>query len=641
MTSRWRTLSRLLPALLMLAFAVALGAVPAQAQAGTLSDDGGAEWRREQPEPPEPEPGVAKPAWQVGLGKVGDVEFYAPNRGALITAGNGSTVPAGVWLYNGLRWRELATRCGASDGRIAWAGPDEFWTVSDGRPGQAPSPQGLQPPIEDDTLCRFRAEPPTHPKFEIVGSYATPAFLSNSYEAMDAASCLSANDCWFGGGPLTPPAKGAFQLHWNGREVVREPYLPEGHEVAAMAAFEGDLYESLLLRSSDWQETEGVETPVLRRIVGEGEPITYETKLDPPRYAPPIYGPGQSQLSLESLRLSADEDGLWAATGERASEAPNNESPGVTVTRYSRTQYVQGSGEYVTEEAPSWSTPVGPESHPSGVERFGEEESVTSIAAEPGTHAAWLALDTVGDERQPSATASARLARVQANGEVSDELVLPENAKPLGPTGAGAHLACPAEHDCWLVTSQGWLFHLSVAGEAVAGPPDSAFAEEPGELPITFRPLDESIPQTVLDTVPEEQTAKDETVNTAAIKPVPAEPFLRVPVALLTHMRSRLIRGTTLQLSFHLAVKARVQLLAERRGHVVAKTAVETLGAGNRKLLLRLNRKRWPTSLKLKTRNLAPLPTVSTLESGSETDAVSTSERLPARLGSSAWNALG
>jgi hypothetical protein len=638
MTRNTRALKLLLAVLALMAFVSVAAGV---AQASPLSDDSGAEWRREQPEPPEPEPGVEKPAFQVGLGKVGDIAFYSPNRGALITAGNGSTVPAGVWLYNGIRWRELATECGATDGRIAWSGPDEFWTVSDGRPGQAPNPQGLLPPLQDDTLCRFRAEPPEHPKFEIVGSYATLGFLSNSYEAMHAAACLSANDCWFGGEPLTAPAKGAFQLHWNGSNVVSEPYIEDGHTIAGMAPFEGNLYESLLLRSSDWEATQSSESTPLRRIVGEGEPVSYETKLDPPRLAPPLYGPGEAQVSLDSLRVSSDEDGLWAAAGPSPTESGGREAPGVTVTRYSRTQYVPAQGEYLTEESPSWTTLVGPESSPTGVERFGEEEAVTSIAAEPGTHAAWIALDTTLDEQKPNSTAPARLVRVEADGHVGDEVLLPENSRPLGPTGAAAHLACPAQHDCWLVTSQGWLFHLSVAGEAVEGPADSAFAEAPEEQPITSRPSDESTPQTELNTQPEQDALKDETANEASITPVLAEPFLRVPVPLLTHMRSHLIHGTTLELTFHLAVKAHVQLIAKRHGRVVAKTVQLTLGAGNRKLLLHLNRKRWPTGLSLKTHNLAPLPTVSTRESGSQTNAVSTSERLPARLGPSGWNARG
>ncbi len=81
---------------------------------------------------------------------------------------------------------------------------------------------------------------------------------------------------------------------------------------------------------------------------------------------------------------------------------------------------------------------------------------------------------------------------------------------------------------------------------------------------------------------------------------------------LLSHLRSRVLGGSTLQLSFHLAVKARLRLLAKRKRTVVAKTPTRTLNAGNRRLLLRLDRRRWPTKLDLQTHALAPLPTVST-----------------------------
>ena len=95
-----------------------------------------------------------------------------------------------------------------------------------------------------------------------------------------------------------------------------------------------------------------------------------------------------------------------------------------------------------------------------------------------------------------------------------------------------------------------------------------------------------------------------------------------MPVALLSNIRSRLVHGTTLELSFHLAVKARVRLLAKRRKRVVASSPTRTLAAGNRKLLLRLDRQRWPTSLNLQTHALARLPTVSTR--GAATTTVST-----------------
>ncbi len=81
-------------------------------------------------------------------------------------------------------------------------------------------------------------------------------------------------------------------------------------------------------------------------------------------------------------------------------------------------------------------------------------------------------------------------------------------------------------------------------------------------------------------------------------------------------IRSKLVHGTTLQVSFHLAVKARVRLLAKRRKQVVAATAMRTFSAGNRRLLLRLDRRRWPTKLDLQTHALAKLPTVSTTSAG-------------------------
>jgi hypothetical protein len=116
-------------------------------------------------------------------------------------------------------------------------------------------------------------------------------------------------------------------------------------------------------------------------------------------------------------------------------------------------------------------------------------------------------------------------------------------------------------------------------------------------------------------------------------------PETRIPVALLTHMRARLVRGTTLELSFHLAVKARLRLIAKRRARVVASTPKLTFKAGNRKLLLSLDRRRWPTKLDLQSHALAPLPTVSTRSSGVGT--VSTRAAFPYASGAlGGWSAL-
>ncbi len=77
-------------------------------------------------------------------------------------------------------------------------------------------------------------------------------------------------------------------------------------------------------------------------------------------------------------------------------------------------------------------------------------------------------------------------------------------------------------------------------------------------------------------------------------------------------MHSRL-KGTTLQLSFHLAVKTRVRLLAKRGRRVIAKTAAQVFKAGTRTLSLRLNPHLWPNKLDLETHALAKLPVVSSV----------------------------
>ena len=84
---------------------------------------GAQEWRSEQPVAA----GIGVP---VGIGEIGDVEFWAPNRGMLITAGN-EGIPAGLFAYDGSGWYRYSTVCGGHAGRIAWAGPDDFWTISD------------------------------------------------------------------------------------------------------------------------------------------------------------------------------------------------------------------------------------------------------------------------------------------------------------------------------------------------------------------------------------------------------------------------------------------------------------------------------------------------------------------------------
>ncbi len=602
-------------ALFLATVVLALGAGSLAAVAHADESDGGAAWRLEQPLPPEL-PNGQKSTIPIGLGKIGDIEFWAPNRGLLITAGNPETIPPSIWAYNGVAWHELAEVCGASDGRIAWAGPEEFWTVSDGRTGQADS-EG-NPPLADNTLCHFAGG-------QVVASYASLAFLPTSYQVMSGAACLGPEDCWFGGEPLPDGRVGAFHLHWNGHALSAEPG-PQGHAVGDMRRFGSHLYESVRISSSD--QLSELEPPTEPSVVHKIEPNGIEptfVSLFPvdslvegePRL--PIYSAGESPEALDFPHLSSDEQALWAASDP--TREPHESTLGeVTVLR-------DTPGE-------RWSQVIGASTDPEGANPFTKEagespsnELVESIAAEPtgaqkdaeDVEHAWLALSS-RENTQKGALASAMVARLSSTGAVSERQTLPstqEAREGVAPKGTAAKIACPAVHDCWMATSDGWLFHLAPEDERrLPEDTDPAFSGL-----ITYRPPDEGVPATVPDAPPEDDSGLLGEAPAAAVKFVEtkASNESRITVPLLSAVHTRLVKGTTLELRFRLAVRARVRLLAERHKHVVASTATRTLAAGNRELLLRLDRDRWPTKLNLKTQALAPLPTVSLRAPGNDT----------------------
>jgi hypothetical protein len=631
-------------ALLLLLIILAMCASAATASAEGLTDVGGAEWHVEQPPAPEPPVGVEGAKVPVGLGRVGDIEFEAPDRGALITAGNGSTVPPGVWTYNGAAWHELSTFCGASDraangaglvgrGRIVWAGPDEFWTISDGRPGQAAEGLGQLPPLEDNTLCHFALNAGTG-QLEIVGSYASLAFQSTSYQAMDAGACVSPTDCWFGGDTLPAPAVGSFQLHWNGATLTRQPYINEGHQIGDMAAYEGRVIASVRVKPGDpVVKKEGIvgEVPALHAITTEESLEPFESILELP-----LLQLGEFPSALDYLHLSGDEDALWGAAAPARELPAESKEAGTTILRYSRTQFSPESHEYTSQELPSWQQVLGPcpagsacEAEPPSQNPFGTQVA-TSIAAEPATHSAWVAVDSKQDAERPSPASFASVARLTADGSISDRLQLPLAGEPYGAKGGSEQIACPAPADCWMVSTQGWLFHLSTpeAREHPAVNTEPAFS---GTYLVHERPPDEGVPQENSVALVEGNAGEQEQGPPETKAKEEPTPFVRVTVPLLSRVHTHLVHGTTLELTFHLSVKARVRLLAKRKTKVVASTPMRVFKAGNHSLLLALNAKRWPTKLALQTHALAPLKTVSTRESNVGT--VSTGLSFPAKSG--------
>ncbi|MDR9372828.1 hypothetical protein Q5424_27255, partial [Conexibacter sp. JD483] len=538
----------------------------------------GATWHFAPAAAPPPPAGVAPSPFPAQLGTVGDIEFWAPNRGLLISGGN-QFVPAGLYAWDGVSWHQLSTVCGSPKGRIAWAGPDEFWTISDQRPGQAGGAFGPAQ-FERVSLCHFAGG-------RVVGSYALPLGQQDSYQPLNAAACRAPDDCWFGGERAV--GGGGFHLHWDGSSVTAV-VSPQDQPIAAMATFLGRVYESVRLGQAD---AGAAEAPALLHALVPDDPDGLFRPLRPisddcpggfcpqlPSYGRDAAGRPVEPATLDGLVLSGDRAAPGAG-GQLWALAPANGATSVPAGR--------GAGHplVLRQHDDAWQQVVP------DAAQLAADDDPRAIAAEPGADAAWLTLRSSDGVAHVARLSSADAGATWTVG--ARALLGPD--QQVGARGAAGPLACPAPDDCWLATDRGWLFHLT-DGTPLARDSDPAFAGV-----IDDRPPDNGVPAIVPDV--------DATNDT----PVPAYPLLpidpptpdppRTPRAkpLVSKVSRRIVpRTTRLRVTFTLAARAHVQLVALRKGKVVAKTRRRTLPKGRHTLQLRLQRARWPTKLDLRAR---------------------------------------
>jgi hypothetical protein len=503
-------------------------------------------WRLEQPPPP---PGAP---FKVPLGAPGDLSFWAPNRGLLTVAGN-ATIPRGIFNWNGRGWHQLATVCGGpgDTARIAWAGPTEFWVVSE--PSQPRRGSGL-------ALCRFEDG-------QVVGSWSTRVDAADPFRTMMSAACSGPSDCWFGGigsQDALGEQVGAFHLHWDGTGL-ETVYGPQGRGVTDMEFHAGELFESTLVGRSPENRTDPVELAepeaaprLIHRIAGEG------FGNDPFLPAPL---PGVPADGTELLALDSDGTDLWAVGGGAAS-GPSAPSGGAVERPPLAARLVGGAFQELSLSGAAF----GP------TDRFGD------VAAMPGGEDAMVAVVPFAERR--SANSKAIVARIAPTGATT--------ATRLPAAGAGrgsaARIACPAPEECWMVTWAGWLFRYS-DGTTLPEDTDPAF-----QGTIEFRP-NEAAEQFIPDQPPVDDSqlfAPPELEQDPTADP-PKGKVRRLP-PLLRKVRSRL-RGLTLTVSFTVTRRAKVALLAKRGGRTVARTGMRVFAPGRHKLVLKLSRENYPTKL--------------------------------------------
>jgi len=414
---------------------------------------------------------------------------------------------------------------------------------------------------------------------------------------MNAAACDSPTDCWFGG---QLNSAGAFHLHWNG-SLISVVNAPQDHEIASMTVDSGQIYESVLLRHSDSYAGEDQANPPVLHLIdpADANPFVslFPTDDQDPScgdFCPPLpeYGTDSSgdpvdPVTLSGLALSSDwragaaDPQLWAAGGyDGATAGPGEGDAQPVVLFYQNGTWTQVVPNLVT--LPDGDTPLLD---------VGVTPTPQSVAAEPGEDAAWIAVTA-----DAAPDGQAHVDRIAITGPdsatVTDQDVLGDG-QGVGPRGAASAIACPAAQDCWVATTDGWLYHLT-NGTQLPVDTDPNFAGV-----ITYRPPDSGVPVVL---PPEESPGSGLTTTTPLTTLTPVTRHVRRKRAkpVVTHLsRSRLVDRTTLELSFTLTVRARVQLIARRHRAVVAETRRTVLKRGRHTVKLLLNVDRWPTALDL------------------------------------------
>ncbi len=541
------------------ALVVALAGVLLSACVDVESAQGAASWRLEQPAPPAGVP------FKVPLGRPGDLQCWSATRCLLAVEGN-ATIPQGLLAYDGVAWHQLSIVCGgpADSTRIVWAGPDEFWTIAE--PSRPRLGGGLG-------LCHVRDG-------VVIASYSTADESPDPFRPMDAGACNGPDDCWFAGvGSQDPSGQrvGAYHLHWDGTTLT-STYTPQGRGVSDVTALgDGTFAETTLVGTQREDRT----TPV-SLATPEAAPLTIHTIGLGGAFANALFAAlPLSGVPADGTELLAADTAAgnapWFVGGGAASgpSAPADDSvarPPIAVRR--------ADGFY--------------RELPLDAAAFGAHDRFVDVAAVPGGTDAWAAVQAFAE--RGSTTARARVVHLTSDGTGTASV----EQLPAGGAGRGAaaRIDFTSPDEGWMVTNGGWLFHY-VDPDA---PPRAPDADPAFQQLIAFRP-NEAVAQAIPDTPPADDSqlfAPPPPADQQAADP-PRTHVKRLKALMTKVSKPRVDRRLRLHLAFTLRRKAKVALIAKRRGKVVAQSQFVLLTPGRHAFVLQLSRDRWPDALRFRT----------------------------------------
>lgn len=518
-------------------------------------------------------------AFEQPLGQPTSLSCWSANACVLLTIDN-SYFTNGVFAFTGdtttatSGWKQYATVCGQADerdgvGRVAWAGPNEFWTLT------TPSSPYSSGGYAGRGLCRFSGG-------QVVGSYSTVRSQvdtsSDPYRRMEAAACRSSNDCWFGGIAAARPdgtSPGTFNLHWDGSNL-KSVYAPAKRGASDIEAFNGGFAESIFAgpdskRESDPTLIDVPEYSPIQLIAPGANTAAGFSDGDLEPDAPGFVPEATEVLALDAGLPSAPGPTLWAVGGGAASGPQKDQEIDGGMADDSPAD----TGPFVAYReagaSNSWHQINSPANPDSINTRF------VDVAAIPGTDEAIAAI-APGNSPQPSPAPSEIAKLDAAAGTVAIETI--------GDYGSVLRVECVNADQCWAATAEGWLLRYGDPASPVAANGDPAFSGQ-----VLSRP-NEVVEQSLADSSIDDSLLFAPAPVTDAEESSPPK-RLKAAVRKVTTK----LRGTRLIFSFKTIRKVRVTILAKRRGRVVAQSRSGLLRPGRQKMVLHLNPKRWPTKI--------------------------------------------
>jgi hypothetical protein len=565
--------------------------------------------------------------------QVESLAFRAWNRGLAATSGS---TAFGLWLFNGTRWYPDPTFPGGNvckGNTVLWAGKLDYWLIGQLRSQSSTWPvDATQGTPAWPQLCRFDGadeewQPLDVPRATLNHVPLDPVSGLMRGGAMTSGSCYAWNDCWFFGSY-------GVVVHWDGTalsdatpDTGSQPWLA-GDALDAVARIDttGNPFGLVVTSTGGSQKGQQVPPgpddtapPQLRGSTGGA--------FSPLPFSPPTAPQSGDPYRTDLVAVDADPDGRGWVAGDPVGFRPvfggSFPTPGVTARA-------------ITGTEPSPLTPIGPgggglDCPTVASNRF----QFTNQLRQIDTYL-WSSLSVFGGGDQvlaggqlhraaagggkgPDDDGSAEAVIVQASCDAAPSITRftmkdPEVANqataptvPATRKGAITSVAANANNDAWAATSRGWLLQPGGSStDAPIGrphlyrwtdgtPPNAPAGDDSESRPPVFQ-LD---PPIFVEAPPEPEPPAPPPTVTQQVKKKTKRVRLKAAVY---SIRSKTAngKGGTVILTVRFRVRRRITigLQALRHGKVVATTGLKHFKPKRGKLVLKLDRKHWPTKLR-------------------------------------------